>query len=145
MRRLLRAPAARRATTPCGSPGWKPRTCWFGCGPKGRWTEALRQRLRACVERYQLDEIPGDGRRDLLRRSYTCPFLRTAPLGCGVDPDHKPYGCLAFNPRRPDQAEGGDCASDVDLLVKLGTGDEEKAPIPVMLLLVAQRTRPSTS
>ena len=77
---------------------------------QGRWTPELIGHLRETVRRYRLDQESGDGRR-ALRKTYTCPFYRPGPLGCSIHPDHKPYGCLAFNARSPGITEGGDCAS----------------------------------
>ena len=65
----------------------------------------------------------GDGRREM-RKTYTCPFYTPGPTGCSIHPDWKPYGCLAFNPRRPGVTSGGHCASDQDLLLKRETGGE---------------------
>lgn len=90
---------------------------------EGRWTPELLNRLRDTVRRYRLDRDVGDGRRTL-RRTYTCPFYRPGPKGCSISRRHKPYGCLAFNPRTADQTEGGNCASDQDLLHRLDTPEE---------------------
>jgi Fe-S-cluster containining protein len=78
---------------------------------EGRWTKDLQQTLRETVHRFRLDQELGDGRRTL-RRTYTCPFYRAGPGGCSISRHHKPYGCLAFNPREPGITEGGNCASD---------------------------------
>jgi len=113
----------------------------------GRHTEAMHSRLVASVERYDLAALPGDGRR-ALRKSYTCPFFTLGPRGCSIDPDHKPPGCLAFNPVRPGVTEGGDCASNLAVLERRQStyaGFEDarnealgfawsKAPIPVAVL-----------
>ena len=117
---------------------------------EGRWTPALFAQLRETVARYRLDLETGDGRR-ALRKTYTCPFYTPGPTGCSIHPDHKPYGCLAFNARRPGITEGGDCASDTDLLQQRETQFPQEAamnqqlrhdwglhadtaPIPVALL-----------
>lgn len=82
---------------------------------RGRWTPELIASLRECVSRFRLDQDAGDGRRSL-RKTYTCPFYTNGPRGCSIHPDHKPYGCLAFNARRTGVTEGGHCASAQDLL-----------------------------
>ncbi|MCC5846205.1 MAG: YkgJ family cysteine cluster protein [Verrucomicrobia bacterium] len=82
---------------------------------EGRWTPELIESLRECVARFRLDQDTGDGRRSL-RKTYTCPFYTNGPRGCSIHPDHKPYGCLAFNARRPGITGGGHCASAQDLL-----------------------------
>lgn len=82
---------------------------------KGRWTPELIETLKETVARYRLDQDAGDGRRSL-RKTYTCPFYTNGPRGCSIHPDHKPYGCLAFNARRSGITEGGHCASAQDLL-----------------------------
>lgn len=124
---------------------------------QNRWNETTRERLQACTERFDLANEVGDGRGQALRKSYTCPFFVPGPQGCTIDPDHKPYGCLAFNPRRSGVTEGGDCASDVTLLEQRdATWSEfetaqnaalqaahnlpEKLPIPVMLLALPDDT-----
>ncbi|MEX2607149.1 MAG: hypothetical protein WD708_07355 [Kiritimatiellia bacterium] len=101
---------------------------------EGRWTPELFDQLVANVTRFRLDRDLGDGRRSLLRRTYTCPFHQPGPKGCTIAPTHKPYGCLAFNPRRPGLTEGGDCDSNTGLLENLQAPSSPKAPIPVALL-----------
>jgi Fe-S-cluster containining protein len=114
---------------------------------EGRWTPELIERLRECVTRYRLDQEPGDGRRTL-RKTYTCPFYSGGPRGCTIHPDHKPYGCLAFNARRPGITEGGSCASAQDLLQARETSfpaenaantalTADPAPRPIPLALLA--------
>lgn len=112
-----------------------------------RHTDAMRERLRASVKRYNLDAVSGDGRRTL-RKSYTCPFFTPGPMGCSIDPDHKPPGCLAFNPVRRGVTDGGDCRSDLAVLERRSAAaadfedaantalgfDWIKAPIPVAVL-----------
>ena len=100
---------------------------------KDRWTPALIGKLRETVQRYRLDHEVGDGRRSM-RKTYTCPFYAGGNLGCTISPAHKPYGCLAFNPRSPGLTEGGDCASDPSLLEPFAVDAQEKEPIPVALL-----------
>lgn len=113
---------------------------------QGRWTPGLIRTLRECVTRYRLDQEAGDGRRTL-RKTYTCPFYTHQRQGCSIHPDHKPYGCLAFNARRPGLTEGGHCASAQDLLQEREnafpienrinrtlTPDPAPKPIPLALL-----------
>jgi Fe-S-cluster containining protein len=115
---------------------------------EGRWTPELMNDLRETVQRFRLDREEGDGRR-ALRKTYTCPFYRPGPKGCSISRHHKPYGCLAFNPRSPGIREGGDCASDQALLERIESPEEtaenerlrglwgwpaDKLPIPVALL-----------
>ena len=122
---------------------------------EGRWTPELFAGLQETVERYRLDRETGDGRRTL-RKTYTCPFYTPGPRGCSIHPDHKPYGCLAFNAKRPGVTEGGDCASSVKELENreaafpnetahnrvLKTKHQlpwDKAPIPTALLALVRR------
>ena len=104
--------------------------------------------LNETIVRERLDTLPSDGRRALIRRTYTCPFLGEAPRACTISRQSKPYGCLAFNPRSPGQTSGGDCHTD-DALRHTGTSSEEcqlnealadelgldwkKAPIPIAI------------
>ena len=115
---------------------------------QGRWNDDLIASLKDCIRKFRLDQDVGDGRRSL-RRTYTCPFYRNGPQGCSISRHHKPYGCLAFNPRSPGITEGGNCASDQGLLETLLSPAEtarnlqlktrhqflfDKAPIPIALL-----------
>lgn len=123
-----------------------------------RLTEETRSRLTETVRRYRLNhEAPGDGRRRFVRRTYTCPFFNEGPRGCSISRTAKPYGCLGFNPRVPNQTEGGDCAADTALLqaredihgtpearvnLELKTRyqlDWDKLPMPVALLSLWDR------
>jgi len=87
---------------------------------KGRWTREWQSKLEDQVERDRLgDDLPTDGKRDLIRRTYTCPFFMVEnSFGCAVERWKKPYGCLAFNPKAPKQTEGGKCSSDIPSLEK---------------------------
>ncbi len=51
-----------------------------------------------------------------LRRNYTCPLFMFKALGCPLDKDHKPYGCLGFNATTSGVKEGENCQSDLGLL-----------------------------
>lgn len=118
---------------------------------EGRWTPEMMESLRETVRRFRLDQEVGDGRRTL-RRTYTCPFYRPGAKGCSISRHHKPYGCLAFNPRAAGLTEGGDCASDQDLLARGETPKEQAEnqhlraewnwpadtlPLPVALLRIS--------
>lgn len=112
-----------------------------------RHTRTMREHIETFVHRFDLSATPGDGRR-ALRKSYTCPFHTPGPQGCSIHPDHKPPGCLAFNPERAGLTEGGACASDLCALEKrqalFGEAEAQantalqrpwqKAPIPVAVL-----------
>lgn len=118
---------------------------------KGRWNRQLEQRLQEVCDQYRLlSPPPGDGRRTFSRRTYTCPFYEGErdTLRCTIDPQVKPWGCLAFNPGRAGESSGESCASRQDLLRRideirtpssagqdlLPPGFREKAPLPVFLL-----------
>jgi Fe-S-cluster containining protein len=108
---------------------------------EGRWNGELMESLRETVRRYRLDQEVGYGRR-VLRKTYTCPFYAGGALGCTIAPTHKPYGCLAFNPRSPGLTAGGDCVSDVAVLEQVQTPDGERLPIPMALLALATPALP---
>ncbi len=83
---------------------------------ENRLNPDLIKQLHQTVTHYRLDRIPGDGQRDYIRRTYTCPFFQGGPVGCSISRWAKPYGCLGFNPHSPRQTEGGDCTSHTVLL-----------------------------
>jgi hypothetical protein len=84
---------------------------------KNLLTPELKQNCQQTIERFALDRpIPGTGQRSLLRRRYTCPLFQHKNLGCPLDPEAKPFGCLAFNPRVAGETEGKSCSSDQKLL-----------------------------
>jgi Fe-S-cluster containining protein len=122
---------------------------------QGRWTPELLDTLRDTVTRYRLDHDAGDGRRSL-RKTYTCPFHTPGPRGCSIHPDHKPYGCLAFNARKPGITDGGHCASAQDILRQRETAfpaeaDHNRAlasdpsPLPIPLALLTWCPPPADS
>jgi len=88
--------------------------------------------LKECIEEFRLDKSVASIK---IRRTYTCPFFNGDKLGCTIDPDFKPYGCLAFNPRESGVKAGGNCRSNLDLLK---TSEQfvagELLPIPIALL-----------
>lgn len=105
----------------------------------GLWSEALVARLRDCVREYRLAiELPRFGRRQNLRRTYTCPFYSAGPRGCSLPREVKPYGCLAFNPVRPGAAGLTDgCRSDQESLARADArspASGDKLPIPLALI-----------
>ena len=79
--------------------------------------EELIRMLKATISRYRLDSDLGNGERSFLRRNYTCPFFEHKELGCSLEWQIKPYGCLAFNPNSVNK-EGENCESDINLLEK---------------------------
>jgi hypothetical protein len=105
-------------------------------------TSELREHCRLTISRFSLDRpLPGTGQRTLLRRRYTCPLFQHKSLGCPVDAESKPYGCLAFNPQVAGEIEGKSCRSDQKLLEdteKLLAAKEtdcsEKTSIPQAIL-----------
>lgn len=84
----------------------------------GRWTEELKTELRASVTKFRLDQIPGNGKRSYLRRTYDCPFFAGKNHGCTIPREVKPYGCLGFNPTDINESEGKSCGSDQNLLAR---------------------------
>ncbi len=126
----------------------------------GRLTLEETARWAAAVARFGLDRpLPGDGRRGMMRRRYTCPFFAEGKLGCTLPPAAKPYGCLTYNARRAGIVDGEACGSQQALLdavevtaevhaaARAWAGDaatDELLPIPVALLrLVTQRGVPA--
>ena len=104
----------------------------------GLWNAGLLSRLQENIREYRLDvELPSFGRRQNLRRTYTCPFYVSGPRGCSLPREVKPYGCLAFNPTQKG-AKGliDGCVSDQRQLAECVTAgpDTEKWPIPVALI-----------
>jgi Fe-S-cluster containining protein len=81
-----------------------------------RINDELIQRLDDCIKEYRLDNeiVLGGGRE--LRRQYTCPFFNAGPKGCSIEPESKPYGCLAFNPLSENVSVEGKCTSYIEVL-----------------------------
>ncbi|MEH0860359.1 hypothetical protein [Halobacteriovorax sp. DPLXC-1] len=114
--------------------------------------QETRRRLEDCISEFRLDKYIQIGAGEFFRKSYTCPFYFYPSFGCGLGVDHKPYGCIAFNPCEPGQSEGGNCQSDLDIQEKRNLQFEEsedladkylfekfdisplKEPIPIKLL-----------
>lgn len=84
----------------------------------GRWTDELKLTLQANVAKFRLDQIPGNGRKNFLRRTYDCPFFAGSSLGCTLERTIKPYGCLGFNPTASKETQGDSCGSNQDLLAQ---------------------------
>ena len=119
---------------------------------KNLLTSEVKKRLEDSVKNNRLDNLIQISNDEYFRRTYTCPFYFFPDFGCGLGIDHKPYGCIAFNPCSPAQKEGGNCASDLEIQQKrndLYKEDEEianefllnekgidllKKPIPLKLL-----------
>lgn len=78
---------------------------------EGRLGQELEQSLEECVKSYRLDKEMITKGPNTLRRYYTCPFYKQEALGCTLDRDSKPYGCLAFNPLEKNVTEPGHCSS----------------------------------
>jgi Fe-S-cluster containining protein len=83
---------------------------------ENRWTSELKAKLQETITKFRLDQIPSNGKKNFLRRTYDCPFFAGSNLGCTIAIDAKPYGCLAFNPSAPNESEGKSCASDQKIL-----------------------------
>lgn len=106
-------------------------------------TDNLVAKLNETIKRYRLDkEIPSNGKKSYVRRTYTCPFFLDP--GCSIPNHAKPFGCLAYNPTKSDIKNGvseGYCFSEQKLLEneslyldQLFNFDWEKKPIPNALL-----------
>jgi len=113
------------------------------------WNKALVNRLKKNIQEFRLDKEISTGRNSSFRRSYTCPFFKHESLGCPIPTEAKPYGCLAFNAISSGVRDGENCKSDLELLSKRESEDEdsmnkelthlhglywEKLPIPMALL-----------
>lgn len=83
---------------------------------KGRVNEELVESLEECVKNFRLDKEMITQGPNTLRRYYTCPFYKREALGCSLDRDSKPYGCLAFNPKEKNVSEPGHCKSELSVL-----------------------------
>ena len=74
--------------------------------------ENLKDVLLNNIDEFRLDKVLLTSRGNSFRRSYTCPFFKEG-LGCFIGKSLKPYGCIAFNPRKKEQANGGECLSNL--------------------------------
>jgi Fe-S-cluster containining protein len=81
-----------------------------------RLSHELVQRLEENAHKFRLNVEVTDGQGRILRRNYTCPFFKDQSLGCSLSLEHKPYGCLGFNPDKKGVSTEGNCSSNMDLL-----------------------------
>ncbi|MBY0518554.1 MAG: hypothetical protein K2P81_16710 [Bacteriovoracaceae bacterium] len=117
----------------------------------GRWNSDLKEQLKLNIEKFRLDHIPGNGRRNYLRKTYDCPFFAGKNLGCTIPKEVKPYGCLGFNPSEVNESEGKSCSSNQKILAEREESDPsenetnlrltnlhslwwDKLPLPLALL-----------
>ena len=96
---------------------------------KNRINNSLLDTLKTTVKEFRLNYSLSTGRNGLLRRTYTCPFFKGCEKGCSIDPEYKPYGCLAFNPNESGITNGMNCRSDPDLLEKREINNSEENAI----------------
>ncbi len=83
----------------------------------GAITDKFTQSVDAAIKHYRLDYvIPSNGKRNYLRRYYTCPLFVNCENGCPIPPEFKPYGCLGFNPTSPNEKDGTSCTSNTNIL-----------------------------
>lgn len=68
--------------------------------------------LKENIKKYRLSYDIEDGRGRILRRYYTCPLFMNKSLGCPVDPNSKPLGCLGFYPKVENVSQRDLCSSD---------------------------------
>ncbi|POB12784.1 hypothetical protein [Halobacteriovorax sp. DA5] len=119
---------------------------------KNLLNDETKKRLEDCISEFRLDKYIQIGPGEFFRKSYTCPFYFYPSFGCGLGVDHKPYGCIAFNPCEANQEDGGNCQSDLDIQEKRNLQFEKtedladkylydqykvsllKEPIPIKLL-----------
>jgi len=83
---------------------------------KGLIGDDLIIKLKNCIKDFRLDKDMNLSGAKSFRRYYTCPFYSGAKLGCGIDRDSKPYGCLAFNPNLANVSMPGSCQSHIEIL-----------------------------
>lgn len=93
---------------------------------ENRINEELVVQLKETVSKNRLDSDLGNGQRNFLRRTYTCPFYGGGTKGCSISRSSKPYGCLGFNACEKGVTEGGNCASNIPLLEKREAQEEEE-------------------
>lgn len=115
----------------------------------------LQKNLAENIETFRLNKDYSYGKRFNIRRYYTCPFFASKELGCTIDFQYKPYGCLAFEPTKKEADwKKRACQSDQRVLDEsLGTEEKEinqklksffslswdKKPIPVALFELLDR------
>lgn len=87
--------------------------------------ESIFENLRQTIKEFRLDVELFIGKRSSeFRRTYTCPFFKRESKGCGLSRAAKPYGCLGFNPKAPND-NGNTCTSNIPLLEKRETALED--------------------
>ncbi len=101
---------------------------------RGLLNDSTKKRLEDCIKEFRLDQYIQIGPSEFFRKTYTCPFYFYPSFGCGLGIDHKPYGCIAFNPCKPDQKDGGDCQSDLIIQEKRNEMYEESEEMANQLL-----------
>jgi hypothetical protein len=116
------------------------------------YNDETLNKLKSNVSEFRLDHYIGSKGRSLLRRTYTCPFFKGESLGCMIEKDSKPYGCLAFNSHHEIEKANEHCYSELNYLenrekkfiesenlinqkIKTHLNSEwDKLPIPLALL-----------
>ena len=82
-----------------------------------RLNTEFRERMVNNISEFRLDKDLSHGKNFSLRRYYTCPLFLNKELGCSIDNDHKPFGCLGFEPQqKSEQWNLRQCRSDQDIL-----------------------------
>ncbi len=102
---------------------------------ENRMTQDLVENLKSNVKKYRLDYFLNTGRNSSFRRSYTCPFFVSGSKGCTIDPEFKPYGCLAFNPLKENVNSEGHCTSNIALLERRENLEDDKLNLKLQALL----------
>jgi len=126
---------------------------------KNMWSDELVLELKEVIRNNRLDYEIQTGLGSSFRRTYTCPFYSEGPKGCSIDPESKPFGCLAFNALSECAVGGENCASDIPLLQTREDKFEaleaksnkylsdlfsfywEKIPMPVALLEIHEKLK----
>lgn len=97
---------------------------------KGLLGSELIAKLEQNIKHFRLDREPLLVGSKSLRRYYTCPFYEGQALGCSIDRESKPYGCLAFNPLTEKVSTAGFCQSSGEVLkvqqLEFGTKEERQ-------------------
>jgi len=83
---------------------------------RGEIDSELIAKLEENVRHFRLGVEPLIRGTKSFRRYYTCPFYEKHALGCSLDRESKPYGCLAFNPVEAGVKEAGHCNSQLHIL-----------------------------
>lgn len=88
---------------------------YYDLHQKNLINEELIFKIKDTIKEARLDhEIYVKGK--TLRRNYTCPLFQHKSFGCPLSKEHKPFGCLGYNPTRLNESEGESCRSEVELL-----------------------------